>query len=369
MDNKRHDTEKLKPSDSSAPADSSDSTKADDSAKADDSTTTVYSAKTRETPTPAVTSAAVTSANTTSANTTGANTTGANATNATPVVDSARVETPSTVVTSSPVPANAAMPMNASANANASANIAANAVNDEPVAAHYITRELSHARKSLRNTQIFGSLLVLGTLGYMSYIAYNFRESLQPQAAAEIAGSIINQRVQEQATGLADQVKQRVPGLIAGLPDYALKQMPQYRQALETRIASDLETHCKKAAVDLDTHIDGFLAENKDKIKSVLGDSQNPEAVRELGGALQHEFLKSLKQINAGGNETVGVKIDKSLQALREINTKMKRLADNRNLSPQEKKARHALAIMVGTVNRETKGVQMPTKISFDTSR
>lgn len=77
--------------------------------------------------------------------------------------------------------------------------------------------ELRHARKSLLTTQIVGSLLTLGTLLYMGYIVSTLNRSLEPQAAAEIASGAIGERfsVETQAIVLSEQVKERLPQMIA----------------------------------------------------------------------------------------------------------------------------------------------------------
>lgn len=215
----------------------------------------------------------------------------------------------------------------------------------EGVAENYITRELAQARKAMRNTAIIGSLFTLGVLAYMGYLTARFRDELSPQRAAQTATGVISEKVEEQADQLSEQIKTQVPQLIAQAPDYAKKQIPIYRERLETQIASDLQTHCDDAAKQMDGQLDDFLTQNKTQIASLLKDGQNPQAVKQLGAALQQEFFVSLKKTKING-ESAQSKLDQTLTSLREINTRMTRLAANQNLTPQEKKTRRAIAIL-----------------------
>ena len=75
--------------------------------------------------------------------------------------------------------------------------------------------------------------------------------------------------------------------------------------------------------------------------------------MQQLGTDLEKEFMKWLRETPAGKGETITQKIDKSLVALRDIEKKMAHLAANKNLTPQEKKTRRAIAIVGKTVERE----------------
>lgn len=79
----------------------------------------------------------------------------------------------------------------------------------------------------------------------------------------------------------------------------------------------------QKAADELGGHFDDFLGAHIDEIKATLDGAQDSQAVKQVGTQLEQEFLKSLKKIDAGNGETAQIKIDKTLVALKEINTKM----------------------------------------------
>jgi hypothetical protein len=223
----------------------------------------------------------------------------------------------------------------------------------EGIAESYIAAELKKARAGLQRTMIGSIVIVLGVGIYLGVIANTFRQNLQPTAAAEIAAGVIDERIDTSANDLAGQLQERIPALIAGLPDYAKKELPNYRIALENQIEKDLTTHCQEASVQLGDHMDAFLEEHKDKIKDLLAAGQDKDAVKQLGTDLETEFMKWLQEKPAGGGESITQKIDLSLTALRDIEKKMSHLAANKNLTPTEKKTRRAIAIVGKTVERE----------------
>jgi len=232
----------------------------------------------------------------------------------------------------------------------------------EDIAARYVHKELKQARKGLQLTQIIGGLSVLGTALYLGYITYNIQKTFEPDAAAQVATGIIGQKVDEQSQQLADQAKQRVPQLIAQLPDYAIKQMPGYREKLETQIDSDLNTNMEQASKQMDGHFDAFVSDNKTQIAALLKDSNDKQATHALGTALQGEMQKFLKQTPVTNGETAQSKLDQTLTALQQVDKQIARLAAGKNLSPQEQKMRRAIAVISGGVEKGVKdnGLTLP---------
>jgi len=225
----------------------------------------------------------------------------------------------------------------------------------EDLAARYVHKELKQARQGLLLTQIIGGLSVLGTALYLGYITSTIQKTFQPDAAAQVATGIIAQKVEDQSQQLADQAKQKVPELIAQLPDYAIKQMPGYRQQLETQIDSDLNTNMETASKQLEGNFDGFVSDNKTQIAALLKDGNDKQAVHALGVALQGELQKSLKDTPVTNNESAQSKLDQTLSALQQVDKQMTRLAENKNLSPQEQKMRRAVASISAGIQKGVK--------------
>ncbi len=225
----------------------------------------------------------------------------------------------------------------------------------EDIAARYVHKELKQARKGLMLTQIIGGLSVLGTALYLGYITYTIKQTFQPDAAAQVATGLIADKVNTQAEDLAAQAKQRVPQLIADLPDYAIKQMPAYRQQLETQIDSDLNTHMEEASKQMDGHFDAFVSDNKTQIAALLKDGNDKQATHSLGTALQGELQKFIKETPVTNGESAGSKLDQTLTALQQVDKQIAHLAAGKNLSPQEQKMRRAIAVISGGVEKGVK--------------
>ena len=102
------------------------------------------------------------------------------------------------------------------------------------------------------------------------------------------------------------------------------------------------------------------MAEHKDAMHQALTASANSPAISQMGEGITQTFLDTLKETPTNGGESVQMKIDKSLSSLGDIQKKMDRLANAKDLTPQEKKTRHLIAIMTKTINTQMpKGVQV----------
>ena len=218
----------------------------------------------------------------------------------------------------------------------------------------FITEEVAEAKRSLMITRIASALLSIFVVVYLGIITSKFKESMQPANAAEIAHGIVVEKVDEGANSLADEVKRRVPALIEQAPDYALKQMPIYREKLENQVLGDISGYARENAPKLGEHLDDFLTAHKDEVKQMLDDGQNPAVTDAVGEQLEQEFLASLKDTDAGGGESYREKMDKSLAALQDIKKKMDHLAANKGLTPAEKKTRRAVAILAAKITEQT---------------
>ena len=221
------------------------------------------------------------------------------------------------------------------------------------VSEQYILDELAKSKLSLNRTRIFSIVSLLAVGAYMGFITVNLGDFLRPTHAAELAKGLIAQRVQEQGPDLIVQARQQIPVLIAQAPDYAMTQLPVYRQNLEDRFDTDMKTNLASGSDQLDKSLDDFMSAHKDEVKEALASGADPAATKALGDGITQEFLASLRTTKVGG-ESIQAKFDSSLEALTAVQKKMDRLASATDLTPQEKKTRHAIAIMTKTINRET---------------
>ncbi len=230
------------------------------------------------------------------------------------------------------------------------ASTTASTTSGEPVAERFIHKELGEARKSLRLTQILACVGTLGIMLYTGYIANHLNQTLQPAAAAEVATGLIKDQVDTQAPQIAMEIRTRVPKLIEQLPDYAIKQIPQYRAALESQVENDMTKYFTSSSKELGDSFDDLLSAHKDSIGQMLKDGKDPQAMKQVGDALEQELTKYVTTAAVNG-ETLSTKLDSTYDSLTQINKRMAKLAANQNLTTNEKKARRAIGILTRTVN------------------
>ena len=216
-------------------------------------------------------------------------------------------------------------------------------------AENYVSGELQKARTNLQRTQIGGGVLLLLLGGWLIYITSRFTSQLQPDSAAEITEGLVMQQISDKGPDLQTQLKQKIPEIIAQAPDYALKQLPDYRQSLETRIKDDLKKYCDNIAPQMGAQLDTFLDQNKDQVHQLITDANDPSKAKQIGVELRDTFLKAMDEPTGG--ESVRTKIDAALASLHDVEKRMTHLADGKNLTPEEKKTRHAIAVLTQAIN------------------
>lgn len=223
----------------------------------------------------------------------------------------------------------------------------------QSAAEKYLVEEVEKVRASLIKTRWICIGATIATLVYLGFVTANFQQYVAPVSAANMTKAMIAQKLEDAKPQIVDGVKQQIPILIAQVPTYAEQQLPIYRQRLEDQFEKDLTANLKKGSTDLDAKMDGYLTDNKDQINSVLASNQDPAAVSKLGDGISQEFMASLKTTSVGG-ESIQSKLDSTLESLGQVQRKMDRLANAQDLTPQEKKTRHAIAVMTQTINRQT---------------
>ena len=228
-------------------------------------------------------------------------------------------------------------------------------------AEQFLTDELAAARASLKRTQVIGLIVLVVIVAYMGVVTLKIRESLVPTQAAELANAFIAERVRTQADELSEQVKRQLPAWVAGLPDYVIKQLPAYRLELEKQVESSLKNHGLKVTQELGSKLDAFLQANIVQVKAILKAGQDRSEFAKLEPEIDR-FLGDYLNQRLGGEESLQAKLDKTLHALRDIKKMTDRLATASDLTAQEKKARHAIAIIGRTADVQVKALQQLVK-------
>jgi hypothetical protein len=220
------------------------------------------------------------------------------------------------------------------------------------VAVEYVQQQLHHARVAFKRTQLVGIILIALITASISYLTTKWRAELNPKAAAKTAVDQLSARVIEHADELSDQLKQKAPQYIAGLPDMVLRELPARREELEKHLTTEIHDYCRRASKTMDKHLDQFFLDHKADIVEALKAADNKDALRALGTDLQDQIVGFLSEKPEQG-ESIKEKIDQALELLRRVEKTMDKLASGTDLTPQEKKARRAIAILTHHVDRQ----------------
>ncbi len=222
---------------------------------------------------------------------------------------------------------------------------------ESDVAAKYVADQLQKARSALHKSRLVGLILIVVVAAYMTFLVVSLQHYLDPHQAAEMANSFITQQVEDKTHDIAEQLKEKIPGMIAQIPDYALQKIPEYREALEDKVEADFTEFAHATSAQFGKHLDVFLNSHVVQIKALLDSAKDPDKLKALGPDLENEILEYLKEKPDEG-ESIAVKIDKSLDALKKMEGQMDRLANATDLTSQEKKTRRAIAIIAKTVDK-----------------
>ena len=137
--------------------------------------------------------------------------------------------------------------------------------------------------------------------GEVLYLTNGFTSNLEPHAAAEMAEGFMAQQVNDRGPEVAEQIKQKIPEMIQQAPDYALKQLPVYRESLENKLETDLTGYCQSTAPKLVKDLDMFLAAHKNEVRGLLTKSDDPEAVKQMGEELKGTMQTYLQEKGSNG--------------------------------------------------------------------
>lgn len=226
-------------------------------------------------------------------------------------------------------------------------------------AEQFLADELAATRRALQRTRVAGVLIIIVVVGYMSYVTRALVQHLEPKSAADFTTTFVQEQVVEKADALASQVRERIPALVAGLPDYVQRELPRHREALEDVIERDFRRHCQTTSQQLGKHLDDFLQAHVVQIRTLLNTAEHkPEHLQALAPDLEQELIRYLSDKSAG-DESLKDKIDHALVELQKVETQVDRLAKNVNLTPQEKKVRHAIAIVACSAEEQTRALQV----------
>lgn len=216
----------------------------------------------------------------------------------------------------------------------------------------FLRSELADAKASLKNTQLFGSIVVLLLGIYMIVVTATFVSNLQPQQAANVVSSFVSDQIDLHRDAFVSEVETRVPAMIQQAPDVVMKQIPEVRASLEQQFETLLRKQCQATSDKLGQNLEAYLTKNKDQIKALLETTKDPNAVATLAPSIRAEVMAYLKEKPATG-QSIDEQINESLSMLRDAEHRLHRLATEKKLTPAELKTRRTVAIIANTIEKE----------------
>lgn len=220
----------------------------------------------------------------------------------------------------------------------------------EGVAERFVDHELVETKTSLARTRIICVVLVLFVVCYVGYLTAGFHANLEPNGAAEVATGLASQRLDDLEPKFTEYIHEQVPEMIRKAPDEVISRLPEYRKQLETRVDQTVRQQAEQGATQLNKQLDDFLTAHKDEVGQLLKNGQDPAKVEQLGEELDKsltEFLTTTKV----GDTTIQEKLDNTLVTLKQVSARTAKLAGNTGLTPSEKQARHAIAMLMRRIN------------------
>ncbi|MGA2280648.1 MAG: hypothetical protein ABSG80_10145 [Verrucomicrobiota bacterium] len=229
----------------------------------------------------------------------------------------------------------------------------------EAVATAYLAQELLKARQLLKRTRIIGMVLILFVGAYIGIISTIMVNFFQPKAAAEVASGMLAQHAVKDGPILAAKVEWEIPHLIHEVPDYLIGELPVYRKELQQSLETEYEAYCNSLGKDLGSQIDKLIDDHQAEIKTLLENAGDRDAIRKTLPDFDRVIGESMKNDPEG--QALRERIDAWAAALKEVEKRMDRLANGSNLTPEEQKARYALALLSKVIDANTK---MPEDVS-----
>jgi hypothetical protein len=229
----------------------------------------------------------------------------------------------------------------------------------EAMVAAYLAQELPKARQAFKRTRIIGIILILFVGAYMGVISTIMVNFFQPKAAAEVASGMLAQHVASDGPVLAARIEWEIPHLIHEVPDYLITELPVYRKELQQSLVAEYQAYCLSLNTELGKQLDKLIDEHKAEIKTLLENAGDRDTIRKTLPDFDKVINESLKN-NVEG-QALKDHIDEMAAALKEVEKRMDRLANGSNLTPEEQKARQALALL-------TKVIQNTAKLPEDVS-
>jgi hypothetical protein len=221
----------------------------------------------------------------------------------------------------------------------------------DALAAAFLAQELPDARKTLRRTRIAGIAIIIFIAAYMGTISTIMVGFFEPKTAAEVASGMLTQHVANDGPVLLSHVEREIPLLIRETPDFLIKEIPDFRKQMQNSLATDCEAYCNALSKDWGAAMDQYIDSHPKEIRALLENAADRDAIRKNLPDFDRVVTETFQKNTEG--QAAKEHIDAWASALKEVDQRVDRLANGSNLTPEETKARHALAALSAAIQRQ----------------
>ena len=226
------------------------------------------------------------------------------------------------------------------------------ALTAEGAAAGYIAAQLPKARKTLKRGRMVGAIMILVVGIYISVISVTTIGFFQPRAAAEVASGMVTEHLANKGPELVGQLEKEIPILIRQLPDYILQEVPRYRLEVERTLETELQAHCKTLSKEVGEQMDVLMDTHKAELEALTKTPEDRAALQKIIPNLDQIVNDFLATSPAGTN--AGRHISDLASELHEIDQRVDRLANGKDLTPEEQKVRRSLAVLARAIKSKS---------------
>ena len=188
-------------------------------------------------------------------------------------------------------------------------------------------------QKSKRELQVwkFLSVILLIVAAVFSYVTYtNIARMTKPHSLALVVNQYLEKAVSSSNNDIYEVIKQRTPSLIQDASQSLISYIPTLRKQLEAMIINQIRSSEKEQKALLENRIKEIFAQNKDLIISAINNINSDNS----------QFKKLADNTIDKVGFFVGEGNEKALRVFKNIDKLLKKIKENKNLTPAEKQIR-----------------------------
>lgn len=232
----------------------------------------------------------------------------------------------------------------------------------EQILRSHLESEVLRLHKERRNGLIFGVILILVVLGYMSWINSKWTYVTQPKNVAEFSAGVVLENLPSLRMGAEKMLAKQAPELAQYVGDTVSQEVPklvgQMVGAMVTRYSGDLS----KYAVDKYTEaFKTIVASTKSDIAKAVATDNNDAQERAIVMAIEKQMQALGGRVDKGelGQDPLFKKLEQSHVALAQLNARLKRVIskDTKKANRKDKLTKRFLGTFWRFVQQENPDV------------